>query len=251
MRILLSNDDGVNAKGILVLAEELRKIAEVVVIAPDRNRSGASNSLSVQVPVRIYELDDGRFSVTGTPTDCVHLALTGYFDTKFDIVVSGINHGANMGDDILYSGTVAAATEGRMLGMPSVAVSLAAKEGKWMNFSAAATITRQLVEKLHTHTLTLPVGTILNLNVPDVPLEEIRGMEITRLGKRHVAEPAVKELDPRGYAVYWVGASGLEADAGEGTDFNAIREKKVSITPLQVDMTNYNAFEKISEWLIK
>jgi 5'-nucleotidase len=248
MRILVSNDDGVHAKGMLLLAEELKTIAEVVVIAPDRNRSGASNSLSVQGPVRVYEIGPGRFSVIGTPTDCVHLALTGFFDIKFDMVISGVNHGANLGDDILYSGTVAAATEGRVLGMPALAISLASKREPQEHFATAVMVARQLVEKLRKSPL--PAGTILNVNVPDVPLEELRGFEITRLGRRHIAEPAIKALDPRGAPIYWIGEVGPEEDAGAGTDFHAVNTGKVSITPLQIDMTNYNAFDMVGQWIL-
>jgi 5'-nucleotidase len=245
MRILISNDDGVYAVGITTLAHELAKIAEVVVIAPDRNRSGASNSLSVQVPVRVQQLNNGYYSVTGTPTDCVHLAVTGLLEMKFDMVVSGINAGANLGDDVIYSGTVAAASEGRILGLPSVAVSLVGKDPQ-KNYDAAAVVTRQIVERLKKEPL--PLGTILNVNVPDVTIEELQGFELTRLGKRHPAQPAIKAIDPRGYPVYWIGASGDAEDAGPGTDFHAIMENKVSITPIQIDMTNYNAFEVVKTW---
>lgn len=246
MRILVSNDDGVNAVGIETLAIELSKIAEITVIAPDRNRSGASNSLTIQVPVRTQRLYNGYYSVAGTPTDCVHLALCGLFDIKFDMVVSGINHGPNLGDDIIYSGTVAAATEGRVLGMPAVAMSLASKEIP-TNFHTAALVARQIVERLITNPL--PAATILNINVPDVPIAELQGMEITRLGSRHIAEPVLKVSDPSGQPVYWVGGSGPEEDAGPGTDFFAINSKKVSITPLKIDMTNYSYFDKLSSWI--
>jgi 5'-nucleotidase len=247
MRILISNDDGVYSPALEVLAKELSTIAEVKVIAPDRNRSGASNSLSVQMPVRLQTLPNGYISVAGTPTDCVHLALTGLLEEKFDMVVSGPNLGANLGDDVIYSGTVAAATEGRVLGMPAIAISLVGKEPQ-VHFQTAATIARNLVERLKIDPL--PAATILNVNVPDLPLEEIKGVEVTRLGSRHVAEPAIKALDPRGGPVYWIGPSGTEADAGQGTDFHAVNEKKVSITPLKIDMTNYTAFEKLSKWIV-
>jgi 5'-nucleotidase len=246
MRILISNDDGVHAIGIATLADELAKIAEIEVIAPDRNRSGASNSLSIQVPVRLQQLGNGYYSVTGTPTDCVHLAVTGYFQTNFDMVVSGINAGANLGDDILYSGTVAAATEGGILGIPSIAFSLAGKDPQ-KHYDTAAAVARQIIERLKK--APLPHGTILNVNVPDIKIEELQGFELTRLGKRHPAQPAIKAMDPRGYPVYWIGASGLEEDAGPGTDFCAIRENKVSVTPIQLDMTNYTAFEKLKTWV--
>lgn len=246
MRILISNDDGVHANGISTLANELAKIAEVVVIAPDRNRSGASNSLSIQVPVRVYQLSNGYYSVTGTPTDCVHLAVTGLLETKFDMVVSGINAGANLGDDVIYSGTVAAASEGRVLGLPSIAISLVGKDPQ-KNYDTAATVAKQIVERLKK--VPLPPATILNVNVPDVAIGDIKGFKLTRLGKRHPAQPAVKAIDPRGYSVYWIGASGDEEDAGPGTDFYAINEGKVSITPIKIDMTDYNVFEKTEDWV--
>lgn len=248
MRILISNDDGVNAIGIVTLADELAKIAEVDVVAPDRNRSGASNSLSVQLPVRAQQLSNGYYSVTGTPTDCVHLALTGLLDKKYDMVVSGINAGENLGDDVLYSGTVAAATEGRTLGLPAIAVSLVNKEGTApQNYHTAAAVVRQFIERLRKSPV--PHATILNINVPDISLNELQGFEVTRLGTRHASQGVIKELDPRGDPVYWMGASGPEADAGPGTDFNAVRMNRVSITPLQIDMTNHSVIGKISSWV--
>jgi 5'-nucleotidase len=245
MRILMSNDDGVYATGLITMARELAKIAEVVVVAPDRNRSGASNSLSIQVPVRVQQLDNGYYSVTGTPTDCVHLAVTGLLKMKFDMVVSGINAGANLGDDVIYSGTVAAAFEGRVLGLSSIAVSLSGK-GIQKNYETAAWVTRTIVERLMQKPLSPEI--ILNVNVPDVKIDELKGFELTRLGKRHQARPAIKAIDPRGYPVYWIGASGKEADAGVGTDFYALKKNKVSITPLQADMTNYNSFATVKDW---
>jgi len=244
MKILVSNDDGVNAIGIHTLAVELGKVAEVTVIAPDRNKSGASNSLTVQYPVRVQKLFNGYISVIGTPTDCVHLALRGLLDTKFDMVVAGINHGPNLGDDVIYSGTVAAATEGRILGMPAIAVSLAGEQ--LLHFETAAKVARKLVEKLKVEPL--PAATILNVNVPDLKFEDLKGYEVTRCGSRHVSEGAIKALDPRGHTVYWLGEAGAEEDAGLGTDFYAIRSHKVSITPIKIDMTNYSAFEKLSDW---
>jgi 5'-nucleotidase len=246
MKILISNDDGVYATGIAVLANEMAKIGDITVIAPDRNRSGASNSLSVQVPVRVQQLNNGYYSVTGTPTDCVHLAVTGLLQTKFDMVVSGINAGANLGDDVIYSGTVAAASEGRVLGLPSIAISLAGKDPQ-KNYETAAFVVRQIIERLKKEPL--PPATILNVNVPDISTEELQGFELTRLGKRHPAQPAIKAVDPRGYPVYWIGASGIEEDAGPGTDFFAIRENKVSITPIQIDMTEYSAFDLLKPWV--
>ena len=245
MRILISNDDGVTAPGIRALANELATIADVDVMAPDRNRSGASNSLTLSRPLRVRQLDNGYYSVEGTPTDCVHLALTGYFDVTIDMVVSGINEGANLGDDILYSGTVAAAMEGRYLGLPSIAVSMVGDNIQ--HYETGAIIARQLVQKLQTSTM--PSRTILNVNVPDLPLDKIKGIEVTRLGTRHAAEPMVKEYDPRGHPIYWVGPAGMEADSGPGTDFFAINQGCVSITPLHLDMTHYGVFEQLSAWI--
>lgn len=245
MKILVSNDDGVLAPGIKILANELASIADIKVVAPDRNRSGASNSLTLTRPLRVRELDNGHYSVEGTPTDCVHLALTGFLEPGIDMVVSGINDGANLGDDILYSGTVAAAMEGRSLGYPAIAVSMVGETIK--HYSTGAAIAKQLVMQLQHQSL--PSQTILNVNVPDLPLHEINGMQVTRLGTRHAAEPMVKELDPRGRVMYWVGPPGPEADAGVGTDFHAINNGYVSITPLHLDMTNYQLFDKLSNWL--
>ena len=244
MRILISNDDGVLAPGIRVLAKTLATIATIDVMAPDRNRSGASNSLTLSRPVRVKQLEDGCYSVEGTPTDCVHLALTGFFEPVFDMVISGINDGGNLGDDILYSGTVAAAMEGRNLGLPAIAVSLVGLTVE--HYETAAIITRDLALKLKSHPL--PSQTILNVNVPDLPLDQIKGIQVTRLGTRHSAEPMVKTLDPRGRPIYWVGPPGLEADAGPGTDFFAISQGYVSMTPLHLDMTHYNVFEQVSAW---
>lgn len=245
MKILVSNDDGVHAPGIRALANELATIAEVEVVAPDRNRSGASNSLTLSRPLRVRQLDNGYYSVDGTPTDCVHLALTGFFDTTMDIVVSGINEGANLGDDILYSGTVAAAMEGRYLGLPAIAFSMVGTNIQ--HYDTAAAIAKQLILKMRANLL--PSQTILNVNIPDVPLAKIKSMEVTRLGTRHSAEPTIKELDPRGRPIYWVGPSGAEADAGPGTDFYAINDNSVSITPLQLDMTYYKIFDQVANWV--
>lgn len=245
MRILVSNDDGVHAPGIRALANEMSEIGEVFVVAPDRNRSGASNSLTLTRPLRIRELDNGHFSVEGTPTDCVHLALTGFLEPAADIVVSGINDGANLGDDILYSGTVAAAVEGRYLGFPAIAFSMVGDNIR--HYDTAASIARQIVLKMRNNLL--PSQTILNVNIPDLPLNQIRGIEVTRLGTRHGAEPIVKGTDPRGKPMYWIGPPGREADAGPGTDFYAISQNCVSITPLHLDMTHYKVFDQLSAWV--
>ncbi len=245
MRILVSNDDGVHSPGIHALAKEMETLGEVVVIAPDRNRSGASNSLTLSSPLRVRQIENGFYSVDGTPTDCVHLALTGFMEPTADIVVSGINDGANLGDDILYSGTVAAAMEGRYLGFPAIAFSLVGDNIQ--HYDAAAKIAREIILKMKSDVL--PTQTILNVNIPNLPLEEIRGIEITRLGTRHKAEPVVRAKDPRGRTVYWVGAPGMQSDAGPGTDFYAINQNCVSMTPLQIDMTHYRVFEQLSDWI--
>ncbi|WP_457667531.1 5'/3'-nucleotidase SurE [Thiolapillus sp.] len=245
MRILLSNDDGYQAPGLKALAEALKVTADVVVVAPDRDRSGASNSLTLETPIRAHSMDNGFIRVEGTPTDCVHLAITGLLEEEPDMVVAGINAGANMGDDVIYSGTVAAATEGRFLGFPAMAISMASHAPQY--FATAAQIAVQLIERLQRKPLA--AESILNVNVPDLPLEEIQGMQITRLGHRHKAEPVVKELDPRGRPIYWVGPAGPEQDAGPGTDFHALRNGFVSITPLQVDLTRHAAIEALNNWL--
>lgn len=245
MDILVSNDDGVYAPGLATLVNELLNCASVKVMAPDRNRSGASNSLTLDQPVRIKQLENGFYSVEGTPTDCVHVALTGFLESHVDMVVSGINDGANLGDDILYSGTVAAAMEGRFLGLPAMAVSMVGSNIQ--HYQTGAVIARQLVNQLTKNSL--PRETILNVNVPDLPLEQIKGIQVTRLGKRHNAQPTVKELDPRGRPIYWVGPPGHEADAGPGTDFFAISHGYVSVTPLQLDMTHYKIFDQVASWM--
>ena len=245
MRILLSNDDGYQAPGLRALADVLRAIADVTVVAPDRDRSGASNSLTLDVPIRAQVMEDGIVRVNGTPTDCVHLAITGLLQVEPDMVVAGINAGANMGDDVLYSGTVAAAMEGRFLGLPAMAVSINSHHPR--HFATAAQVACQLVEELRTRPLS--PDTIVNVNVPDVPLAEIRGFRATRLGHRHKAEPVVRMTDPRGHAVYWVGPAGPEQDAGPGTDFEAVRNGYVSVTPLQVDLTRHSSLALLADWV--
>ena len=246
MDILISNDDGYMAPGIVILAKELAKFARrVTIVAPDRNRSAASSSLTLENPIRVSNVSDDVFAVYGTPTDAVHLGLTGLLDYDPQIVVSGINTCANLGDDVIYSGTVAAAIEGRFLGFPAIAVSLAGSESR--HYETAAIYTRRIIEKLVSHPL--PINTILNVNVPDLPLEEVKGMQTTRLGNRHKAEPMVKEKDPRGKDMYWIGPAGAEQDAGEGTDFYAVNQGYVSITPLDIDLTQHNALETIQAWI--
>lgn len=245
MRILLSNDDGYFAPGLACLATHLSAIADVVVVAPERDRSGASNSLTLDRPLNLRRAASGYFYVNGTPTDCVHLAVTGMLDTQPDMVISGINAGANMGDDTIYSGTVAAATEGFLLGIPSIAISLAGRE--LVNYETAARIAVELVRRFEKNIHTS--SWLLNVNVPDVAYEHLQGTEVTRLGKRHKAEPAVKASNPHGQTVYWVGAAGKAQDAGEGTDFFAISNRCVSITPLQIDLTQYNQIESVRAWM--
>jgi 5'-nucleotidase len=246
MHFLISNDDGISADGIEVLSARMRRLGEVTVVAPDQNRSGASNSLTLEMPVRVLEVGDRRFQVNGTPTDCVHLALTGMLDEDPDMVVSGINFGANLGDDVIYSGTVAAAMEGRFLGLPAIAVSLVVRECE-PHFDTAAEAVALLVQKLRLDPL--PADTILNINVPDVRWQDIRGFEVTRLGHRHRAEPAVPTEDPRGRPIWWIGPAGPEQDAGPGTDFDAIRRGYVSVTPIHVDLTRYQALDQVAGWL--
>jgi len=245
MRILLSNDDGYFAPGLAALAEALQGLGEIVVVAPEQNRSGASNSLTLDRPLLLKKAASGFYFVNGTPTDCVHLAVTGMLDQLPDIIVSGINLGANMGDDTIYSGTVAAATEGYLLGIPSIAISMTSFEGN--NFASAGRVARELVERFIRNPIREPV--LLNVNVPDIPHADLKGMEVTRLGRRHKAEPVVKMISPRKETVYWVGAAGAAADAGPGTDFNAVERGFVSITPLQIDLTHTAQLSSIDQWM--
>ena len=245
MRILLCNDDGYQAQGLKVLATALDSQAELTVVAPDRDRSGASNSLTLDTPIRAQVMEHGFIRVEGTPTDCVHLAITGLLDQEPDMVIAGINPGANMGDDVIYSGTVAAATEGRFLGYPAMAVSIASHAPEYLD--TAAHVVSTLVAWLQMHPVS--ADSILNVNVPDVPKEELKGYQATRLGHRHKAEPVVKQMDPRGRPVYWVGPAGPEQDAGPGTDFHAVRNGYVSVTPIQVDLTRHSAVGDIGSWL--
>jgi 5'-nucleotidase len=245
MRILISNDDGYFAPGLACLAKHLSAIAEVTVVAPERDRSGASNSLTLTRPLNLRQAASGFYYVDGTPTDCVHLAVTGMLDTQPDIVVSGINSGANMGDDTIYSGTVAAATEGFLLGIPAIAISMAKHEPT--HYETAGRVAVELVQRFMTQSNSHPW--LLNVNVPDVPYEQLQGMEVTRLGKRHKAEPVIKSSNPHGQPVYWVGAAGKAQDAGEGTDFFAASRRRVSITPLQIDLTQYSQLNAVKSWL--
>lgn len=245
MKILLSNDDGVHAKGISILYEALSKIADVTVIAPDRNCSGASNSLTLLNPLRATQLDNGFYSVNGTPTDCVHLGVNQLLDEEPDLVVAGINNGANLGDDTLYSGTVAAATEGRHLGLPAIAVSLCSKKEAY--YETAAEVAVKIIKQLSSHPL--PKDQIININVPDIPLAELKGIKVTRLGARHKADTMTKQIDPWGRSVFWYGSLGSESDAGEGTDFYAVNHGYAAVSPLKVDMTAHESIDAMSSWL--
>ncbi len=247
MHLLLSNDDGYTAKGLICLAAALKPFATISVVAPERNQSGASNSLTLESPLRAHQMENGFIQVDGTPTDCVHLAITGLLKDEPDMVFSGINHGANLGDDVLYSGTVAAATEGRFLGLPAVAISMASSNPQY--FETAAHVAVTLFQKLLNDPL--PRDTILNVNVPDIPLGQLKGYQATRLGQRHKSEPVIEARDPRGRKVYWVGPPGGEQDAGPGTDFYAINNQRVSVTPLQIDLTRYDCVDTLSDWLPK
>ena len=247
MRVLVSNDDGVDAPGIRVLAERLGAVGQVTVVAPDRDRSGASNSLTLDAPIRVSRMDNGYYRVVGTPTDCVHIALAGMLDYEPDIVVSGINNSANLGDDVIYSGTVSAAMEGRFLGLPAIAVSLVSKDHKGEHYESAAKAVQLLMERLLVDPL--PADTILNVNVPDRPWADIRGFETTRLGKRHRSAPCIKQTDPRGKPIWWIGPAGDVEDAGPGTDFDAVQRGYISVTPIHVDLTRFQALEKVSSWV--
>jgi len=248
MHILVSNDDGYLAEGIVKLNAALSQLARTTIMAPDRNRSGASNSLTLDVPLRVFRAaPEVHYVQGGTPTDCVHLAISGYFDSDFDLVCSGINDGANLGDDALYSGTIAAAIEGRFLGLPAVAFSLCMEPDSERNFATAAKVAGTLVG----HLLQRPLerGMTLNVNVPDLPYSRIKGIRATRLGGRHRSKPIVPVQDPKGKRMYWIGPSGAGQDAGEGTDFDAVANGYVSVTPLQIDLTRHQALPQLAEWL--
>jgi len=247
MKILISNDDGYFAPGLAVLADTLARIAEVTVVAPERDRSGASNSLTLDRPLQLRQAANGYYFVNGTPTDCVHLAVTSLLDSPPDLVVSGINHGSNMGDDTIYSGTVAAATEGFLLGIPAFAISLTSKRGA--HYQTAAQVALDLVLRHQSQPFAAPM--LLNVIVPDIPYAELRGIEITRLGRRHKAEGMVKAENPRGETVYWIGAAGAAQDAGPGTDFYATASGAVSLTPLQIDLTAYTQTDLVKDWLAR
>jgi len=245
MRILISNDDGYKADGIIQLAKSLSEIAEVIVVAPSENKSAASSSLTLGKPLKPIQIENNIYAIDGTPSDCVHLALCGFIKESIDLVVTGINFGANLGDDVIYSGTVAGAIEGRFLGLPSIAISLASWECKY--FDTAGYIAKLLVAQIDKSTLAY--NTIINVNVPDIPITEINGIKSTRLGNRHKSEPSIQDLkDP---SLYWIGENGKEADNVEGTDFHAVSNNFVSVTPLQIDLTKYPEIKQVSDWLEK
>lgn len=247
MKILVSNDDGYRAPGILALRQALTGLAELTVVAPERNHSGASNALTLESPLRVTNYEPQAYFVSGTPTDCVHLAISGLFDFEHDMVVAGINNGENLGDDVLYSGTVAAAIEGRFLGLPTVAFSLRRPAQGEMDYSAAGRVARIVVERLLARPLDRNM--ILNVNIPHRPYAELRGFRATRLGHRHRAEKITRAMDPRGREVIWVGQAGEGQDDGPGTDFHAVAEGYVSITPLQVDLTRHSEIATVERWL--
>jgi 5'-nucleotidase len=246
MKILVTNDDGILARGIVFLAEALKEIAEVVVIAPDRNQSGVSSALSLETPLRVVQVKDNWYQLNGTPADCVKLALSGFLNEEPALVVSGINAGPNMGDDVVYSGTVAGAIEGRFLGLPSIAISSTGTEDR-MHYATAAKVAKNLVKKLRHKPL--ESGLILNVNVPSIPFEDLKGVVTTRLGERHFAEPLQPTVDGRGKPIYWLGGAGQVKDNSDGTDFHAIQNGYASVTPMQVDMTNYQKIKVVQSWL--
>jgi 5'-nucleotidase len=247
VKILISNDDGYRAEGIRRLREALAAFGDVTIVAPDRNRSGASNSLTLDVPLRVFEAEPGVYFVGGTPTDCVHLAISGLFEFEYDMVVSGVNDGPNLGDDVLYSGTVAAAIEGRFLGLPTMAVSLCTEPESGRHFETGAQVAQTIIRQLLANPPDRKL--ILNVNVPDIPHAELRGYRSTRLGYRHRSEPVIRASDPRGRPVYWIGPAGAQQDAGPGTDFDAIANGFVSVTALQIDMTHHTAVADVQRWL--
>lgn len=247
MKFLLSNDDGYSSPGLKALEKAASDFGTTMVVAPERDRSGASNSLTLDRPMYVRQAANGFHYVNGTPTDCIHLAVTGQLcPFRPDLILSGINHGANMGDDTLYSGTVAAAMEGFLLGVPSIAISLVGRGGRY--FDTAATVVADLIARWKKAPLPGPM--LLNVNVPDIPYTQLRGIKVTRLGRRHRDEGVMKLKSPRGETLYWIGPSGSALDAGEGTDFEAIAADYVSITPLQIDLTGYTDCSSLSTWLL-
>lgn len=244
-RILLSNDDGYNAKGIEMLYEVLSSWADVTVFAPETNHSGASNSLSVNRPLSVKQASNGFYYVNGTPSDCVHIAMTGILDFKPDLVVAGINNGANLAEDTLYSGTVAAATEGFLFGCPSIAFSLV--ERNWLHLDAAVDIANQIIQHQIKHPQA--IRTLLNVNIPAKPQHKFEDIRATRLGKRHPSQSVIKMDSPYGEPLYWIGPVGEELDLGEDTDFVAVRNGHVSVTPLRLDLTHFDQIAQTKQWI--
>lgn len=250
MKILLSNDDGVHAPGIIILYDALVEIAEVTVVAPDRDRSAASKSLTIEKPIRPRILENNFVAINGTPTDCVHYALTAYMKEQPDMVVAGINSDSNLGDNVMYSGTVAAATEGRFLGLPSLATSIVPSNGSKgsLHYADAAKIVKHIIQHLLVEPL--PSDTILNINIPDLPFSKLKGVKVTRLGQRHRAQPMIKDKDPRGNTIYWIGPGvGADEDSGPDTDFYAVNNGYVAITPLEIDLTRYQMLDRLKTWV--
>ena len=245
MHLLLSNDDGIHATGLKLLADALSPLGKITVVAPNRNRSASSNSLTLDRPIRAQEMQENWYSVDGTPTDCVHLAITGLIKDEPNIVVAGINSGANLGDDVIYSGTVAAAMEGRFLGLPAVAISITSFQPNYLE--DAAQVSAEMIAKLAS--TQLPSDVIVNINIPNLPKNELKGVQATRLGNRHKAEPVIRSEDPRGKPIYWVGAAGPEQDSGPGTDFHAVKNGYVSVSPMHLDLTHYNAMQAVADWV--
>jgi len=243
MKILVSNDDGYQAKGIQTLVKYLSQDHDVIVVAPSENKSAASSSLTLNRGLKPVKINENTYSIDATPSDCVHLALCGFLKDQFDLVVTGINFGPNLGDDVIYSGTVAGAIEGRFLGLPSVAISLASWQGE--NFETAGKVAQKVINKIHVSQLSH--DTVLNVNIPDIAYEDIQGFQTTRLGKRHMSEPSVQ--DKEDVTLYWIGENGKQADNDVGTDFHAINNNYVSVTPLQIDLTKYNEIDTVSDWL--
>jgi 5'-nucleotidase len=247
MKFLLGNDDGVFAPGLEILHKAISELGAVTVVAPDRDNSAASNSLTLDRPLRIQRQANGFYAVNGTPTDCAHIALTGFLEDRPDMVIAGINSGSNLGDDVIYSGTVAYAMEGRFLGLPAVAISLISENKSFQFYETAAHVARNVIQELIKSAL--PAKMLLNINIPDVPLAQIKGIQLTRLGHRHMAEPIVKTVDPANKPIYWIGPAGREQDAGVGTDFHAISKGYVSITPLKTDLTDHERFKEVEQFL--
>jgi len=250
VRILLSNDDGIASEGLRTLYDSLSPLGEITVFAPDREQSAVGHSLSLHRPLRVQSMGNNWFAVDGTPTDCINLALNGFFkDQRPNIVLSGINKGGNLGDDITYSGTVAAAMEATLLGIPSAAISLAHKNGEYLNFDLAANFAPKIVRAIIEHGLER--GVLLNVNVPNISEKDCRGIRVTRQGRRVYGDPIVEKFDPRGREYYWIGGSSLDWVQEGGTDFEAVTENAISVTPIRLDLTDFDAIHDIDKWVFE